>query len=186
MQVDESIEQLGIDVQTLGRKAFPQACGHEFDRLLKGRFFQALRTKWQRKLGAPKPAETFYELYDRARTLERHEQQYNVTAAARDTKAPPNDRPQRQQGPASDTPPTTTGNQEVRVRKGFESRQGQYQYQEPATSRPNSSRECFRCHKVGHLAKDCPRTAFQQEAPGRGRNNTSVRMNCCTHSKLFV
>ena len=81
VQADESIEQLGIDLQTLGRKAFPQACGREFDRLLKGRFFQALRTKWQRKLGAPKPDETFYELYDRARTLERHEQQYNATAS---------------------------------------------------------------------------------------------------------
>lgn len=32
---DESVEQLGIDLQTLGRKAFPQACGREFDRLLK-------------------------------------------------------------------------------------------------------------------------------------------------------
>ena len=34
--------------------------------------------KWQRKLGAPKPKESFEELYDRARTLERHDQQYSL------------------------------------------------------------------------------------------------------------
>ena len=43
----------------------------EFDRLLKGRFYQALMPKWQRKLGAPKASETFDELYAWARTLER-------------------------------------------------------------------------------------------------------------------
>ena len=43
---EEPVEQLGIALQNLVRKAFPQAKGREFDRLLKGRFFQALRTKW--------------------------------------------------------------------------------------------------------------------------------------------
>lgn len=38
-------------------------------------FFQALLPKWQRKFGAPKVGETFKELYDRARTCERHDQQ---------------------------------------------------------------------------------------------------------------
>ena len=109
---DESVEQLGIDLQTLGRKAFPQACGREFNRLLKGHFFQSLRTKWQRKLGAPKPGETFYELYDRARTLERHEQQYNATATARDAKSPTSDRPlkPKQPRPPRDTQPTAGEN----------------------------------------------------------------------------
>lgn len=50
MQGTESIEQLGISLQKLGRKAFPGTSGKEFDRLLKGRFFQALHTKWQRRL----------------------------------------------------------------------------------------------------------------------------------------
>ena len=82
-QNNESVEQLGIDLQRLGRKAFPSSKGKEFDRLLKGRFFQALHVKWQRKLGAPKPQETFRELYDRARTLEQHEKQYVASATSR-------------------------------------------------------------------------------------------------------
>ena len=65
MQDSEIIEQLGIDLQSLARRAFPELRGgKEFDRLLKGRFFQALLPKWQQKLEAPKPEETFQELYD--------------------------------------------------------------------------------------------------------------------------
>ena len=52
-----------------------------FDRLLKGRFFQALLPKWPRKLVAPKSEETFSELYDRVRMLEKHELQYVASAA---------------------------------------------------------------------------------------------------------
>ncbi len=70
VQGDETIEVLGLKLQSLGRKAFPSSQGCEFDRLLKGRFFQALHVKWQRKLGAPKTGETFLELYDRARVLQ--------------------------------------------------------------------------------------------------------------------
>ena len=50
---DETIEQLGISIQQLGRKAFPTIVGKDFDRLLKGHFYQALLVKWQRKLGFP-------------------------------------------------------------------------------------------------------------------------------------
>lgn len=71
----ESVEQLGLELQRLGRRAFPSAEGPELDRLLKGRFFQALHPKWQRKLGAPKPTESFSELYDRARMMEHHDKQ---------------------------------------------------------------------------------------------------------------
>ena len=88
MQQDESIEQLGIELQNLGRKAFPQMKEKELDRLLKGRFFQALNSKWQRKLAATKPNETFNELYDRVRTLEKHEKQISATAVIKgDTKS---------------------------------------------------------------------------------------------------
>ena len=56
---DESVEQLGISLQQLGHKAFLSMFGKELDRLLKSRFFKAL-------LGAPKPDETFYALYDKS------------------------------------------------------------------------------------------------------------------------
>ena len=84
MQDSDTIEQLGIDLQSLARRAFPELRGgKEFDRLLKGRFFQGLLPKWQRKLGAPKTGETFSELYDRARMLGKHELQYVASAAVR-------------------------------------------------------------------------------------------------------
>ena len=61
-QGNESIDQLGISIQQLGRKAFPSIVGKDFERLLKGRFYQALLLKWQQKLGAPKPNESFHDL----------------------------------------------------------------------------------------------------------------------------
>ena len=61
-QGNESIDQLGIGIQQLGRKAFPSIVGKDFDRLLKGRFYQALQVRWQRKLGATKPDESFHDL----------------------------------------------------------------------------------------------------------------------------
>ena len=82
VQGDDSIEQLGLTLQTLGRRAFPSTSPAEFDRMLKGRFYQALLPKWQRKLGAPKLGESFTELYDRARMLEQHERQYQASAQA--------------------------------------------------------------------------------------------------------
>ena len=72
-----------MELLTLGHKAFPSSSGKEFDRLLKGRFFQAIHVKWQRKLGAPKTDETFQELFDRALVLEQHEKQYAMSAASR-------------------------------------------------------------------------------------------------------
>ena len=80
VQGSDSIEKLGISIQQLGRRAFPSIVGKEFDRLLKGRFYQALNVKWQRKLGAPKPKETFHELYDRAHMLEQFEKQFAESA----------------------------------------------------------------------------------------------------------
>ena len=83
VQGDESIEQLGMDLQKLGRKAFPAIQGKEFDRLLKGRLYQALHPRWQRNLNAPRPDETFAQLFERARMLEQHEKQFTASAACR-------------------------------------------------------------------------------------------------------
>ena len=59
MQNQQSVEELGVQLQKLGRKAFLGSGPREFDRMLKGHFCQALLPKWQRKLGAPKPTESF-------------------------------------------------------------------------------------------------------------------------------
>ena len=75
MQDKQSVEELGIALQKLARKASPTSGVKEFDRLLKGQFYQALLPKWQRKLGAPKTDETFEDLYARARAIEQHDQQ---------------------------------------------------------------------------------------------------------------
>ena len=82
-QTTKTIEQIGIKVQKLGRKAFPSIVGKDFDRLLKSRFYQALLVKLQRKLESPKPDETFHDLFARACMLERYEKQYTASAEAR-------------------------------------------------------------------------------------------------------
>ena len=81
MQTEESVEKLGLQLRSLAGKAFPSLGTRELDRLLKGRFFQALLPKWQRKLGAPKVGECFDELYERARTCERHDKQYQSASS---------------------------------------------------------------------------------------------------------
>ena len=75
MQGMQSVEELGVVLQKLARKAFPDSGAKEFDRMLKGCYYQALLPKWQRKLGAPKTGETFEDLYARTRAMERHDQQ---------------------------------------------------------------------------------------------------------------
>ncbi len=42
IQGDETTEQLGLSIQHLGKRAYPSMGGKDFDRLLKGRFYQAL------------------------------------------------------------------------------------------------------------------------------------------------
>ena len=139
----ESVEKLGICLQKLAGKAFPQITGKEFDWLLRGRFFQALLPKWQRKIGAPKRGESFSELYDRAHTLKRHEKQFSELAVSarksnvsvdkqKETSHPPtvsevNKEPSR----------TTwrTGNSIISHKR----------YQK-------ASVQCFQCKKLGHYA----------------------------------
>jgi len=50
--------------------------GKKLDCLYEGQLFQALHVKWQRKLDAFKPGETFYALYDQALMLQSCERQY--------------------------------------------------------------------------------------------------------------
>ena len=73
MQESQSVEQLDLHLQKMAHKAFPSFSGDDFDRLLKDRFYSSLLPKWQKKLGAPRPSEKFNDLYERARTIERHD-----------------------------------------------------------------------------------------------------------------
>ena len=82
-QVNQSIEQLGIELQWLAKRAFPGLVGKDLEQLLKGRFFQALLPKWQRKVRVPKTGESSDELYGRARTVECHDQQYSEATEER-------------------------------------------------------------------------------------------------------
>ena len=175
LQGDESVEQLGMDLLRMARRAFPTVREDEFNRLLKGRFFQALHVKWQRKIGAPKPDESFQDLYDRARLLEQYEKQYSDSVAVRNQPQPPKiNKPQpKSQPPAASkdkvnpaTPTSTAG---------------------PSASPsgvPRRKFACNRCHQIGHLARHCtvqlepakPKetpTTKPTEAPGRGSNQRS-------------
>ncbi len=145
----EPIEQLGISIQQLGRKAFPSITGKDFDRLLKGRFYQALLVKWQRKLSCPKPDEGFHELLARARMLEEHEKQFALSAQSRnENKKGSSEHSRRQNKPADKRNSTSL----LPVNKSSEK------------EADNHTFRCYRCKQPGHLRKDCPR---KTEAPGR-------------------
>ena len=164
----ETIEELGLDLQALCRKAFPSSHGKEFDRLLKGRFFQAIHVKWQQKLGAPKPSETFQELFNRARVLEQHEKQYQESAASRS-------------GDKQDKPIRPSSQQ-----KGNGGAQQKYDSERNTFYKyvPIHERTCYNCNKVGHLSRDCKlhtvKTKKQWEAPGRGSKERSAPKSSCS------
>ena len=153
MQANDSIEQLGITVQRLGRRAFPSMNEKEFDRLIKGRFFQALLVKWQRKLEAPKPGETFHELYNRARMMEQYERQYAASAATHsDQSSSKNDRPRKT---------ATSLAKDESVAK-----------EQPKSTGPAAGKKvqrdvfCWGCREAGHIKRNCPKKA---EAPGHSK-----------------
>ena len=86
MQDKESVEELGLDLQRLARKAYPGMGKTEFDRMLKGKFYQSLngRGSW----GFPNWMNLLRPcMNDQARMLEMHDQQYTATVQARDGKA---------------------------------------------------------------------------------------------------
>ena len=149
-QKNETVE-LGIKLQTAARKAFPSLVGKEHDRLLKGRFFQSLLTKWQRKLGAPK------SLFNRARTVETHDQQYSQSTTDKsDVRKEGSDKdnsraePQGQGGGQD-----STGVANVKV--------SQNQYR---------SDVCYNCEQPGYIARYCRKSKKRSEAIGRhGGNN---------------
>ena len=153
VQGDEAIQELGMDLQKLARKAFPSMEGKDFDRMLKGRFYQALHPRWQRKLNAPKPDETFGQLFERARMLEQHEKQFTASAAGCGETTAKKVRPAASVGRP---PPSTKANQPPETPS------------RPAPTQ-NFVRLCHVCRQPGHLARSCPEHLknTKQEAPGR-------------------
>ena len=133
-QTKQSVEQLSLELQKLATRAFPLITGKDFDRLLKGRFFQALLSRWQRKLGAPKPDESFDELFARARTTERRDEQYNTTMGDRNGSQGGARRADNQPNQAAKAPHESVPSEPRRQGQGI---------------------QCRACHKFGHIAKFC-------------------------------
>ena len=172
----ETIEQLGLNIQRLGRKAFPSITGKEFDRLLKGRFYQALLVKWQRKLGPPKADESFHDLYTRARLLEEYEKQYVASAESRNIgstkdhdnkkKSSYKSRNQEKDGDQQSSPSPSRGDANRKT---------------PNLTTPLSKeRRCYSCGQTGHLRNACPKRA---EAPGRSQTSTTSNVTSAADPK---
>ena len=163
VQGEESVEQLGMDLQKLGRKAFPATEGKEFDRLLKGRFYQALHPRWQRKLNAPHPDETFSQLFERARMLEQHEKQFTASAACRTEAASKKFKSNTQTG--GSRPPASQKPQKPQESVPTQS------------SAPKIVRLCHICREPGHFARNCPgrNKNTKHESPGRSTNESAAR-----------
>ena len=161
----EYVEKLGICLQKLAGKAFPQITGKEFDRLLRGRFFQALLPKWQRKLGVPKLGESFSELYNKARTLEHHEKQFSeVAVSARKSNVSVDKKKETSHSP---TVSVVNEEQSRTTRRTGNSIISHKRYQK-------ASVQCFQCKKLGHYARECPLNNSKMEAHGQSSAKSAV------------
>ncbi len=145
IQGDETTEQLGLSIQHLGKRAYPSMGGKDFDRLLKGRFYQALKVVWQRKLGPPKPGESFHDLLCRARLLEEYEKQYHESARTRE--------PGRTKQFKLDDHIVKKPNSEQKT---------------------GDARRCHLCKEVGHLRRDCPHKREAPGRTFRTANTSAV------------
>lgn len=71
IQGSQSVEELGPELQHVTKRAFPALVRKYLDRLLKGCYFlPSIGYTLAEKLGAPKPEESFDELFNQARVGE--------------------------------------------------------------------------------------------------------------------
>ena len=171
VQQKQSIEQLGLQLQKVAKRAFITLVGKDLDRLMNGRFFQALLPKWQRKLGAPKTDESFDELFSRARTMECREQQYNDIADERkgkDKAKKADSEPNRGKGShsRSKVPNEDSDSNSHKPISGKSAyRQGQQQHI-----------QCRVCGQYGHIARNCNQKRRQgAESPGKQDPGTTAK-----------
>ena len=162
MQDTQSVEDVGIQLQRLARKAFPKSGAREFDRMLKGRFYQALLPKWQRKLGAPKPSESFDDLYARARAQERHDQQINARQ--------PGEKASKQEGSQKKHTESASGSKTHAPRPASK-----------GTNKPKPrTRGCFNCGDLNHYERNCPKARGATEASGKSSKVSTLTVEVVT------
>ena len=172
IQTDQSVEALGLELQRPAKRAFPTLKGKDFDRLVKGRFFQALLPRWQRKLGAPKPDESFDELFNRARTTERREQQYCEVAEERKDAQQKNKKVEKAPTQPCKEPAEKVSSSEKKSENKSGSNQG--------SNRQGQGPQChIICHRFGHIVKFCwDRPKRGAEAPGKEKPSRTHLVTC--------
>ena len=149
-QETQSIERVGMELQRLAKRAFPGLVGKDLDRLLRGRFYQALLPRWKRKFGAPKTSETFDDLFGCARMLECHEKQYSTSNGEQSGTC--------EKGEVTEKP-TDKIDQKTKELTMPEKPKGK--------GIPSSRIQCHYCHRFGHIASQCRDRFRRAEAPGR-------------------
>ena len=110
-----------------------------------------------KKIGTPRPDETFDDLFARARMVEECERQFTASAESR----PPNKHGKSNPKPKQ-APKESEGNTSNSINQGEGSR----------SSRPPKQVRCFQCKQLGHRRNECPK---RLEATGHNTSNTAVR-----------
>ena len=142
-------------------------------------------------MAAPKPNETFNELYDRARTLEKHKKQISAKAAINGDKEISSDHSKQPHGASksstfksqkssTDQAPQITSHKGVKGNQppsaGFQRRQA---YNQPFRG------GSFICGGP-HLAKVCPDRGVKSEAPGRSYKSRSAEITATPRAVTYT